>query len=106
MNSFIVGDTIGSSYGKHETFHQDLGCVAKISKFANVQCPKVCSSSVHCELKDMLADLEDYNQDKAHYQFLSSSPTFKLLAHSFCAQYGKIILKYSTNSSKTSIHVL
>ena len=40
-----------SRYWKHGTFHQDLGCAAKIPKCANVQCHKVCTSSVHSRLE-------------------------------------------------------
>ena len=53
----------------------------------------------------MYADLTDQNRGSAHCKFLSSSLTFKLLAHSFCAQHGKIAMENSTNYSKTSRNI-
>ena len=53
----------------------------------------------------MYADLTDYNRGSVHSEF-SPTPSFSScwLLH-FCARHGKIVVKNSTNFSKTSWNV-
>ena len=77
-------------------FTKLLGVQLKIPKSASVECHIVCTLRVQYELVDINTHLADYNWDGAHCEFLSSSLTLKMSAHSIlCTKWRNYSEKFN-----------